>query len=98
TRHLPAFPTRRSSDLGLTTFRHRPATGGVPEPARIFGRVAGRGFAAGAGSRRDPVAGAGSRPGPLAGDRPRGSVVGRGIVATGRSEEHTSELQSRENL
>src|SRR5690606_40848412 len=80
-RHLPSFPTRRSSDLAAGLFRHRRA--GFPALADLLrrdqaGQRLGRGDLHGAG---DGI----RRPDRTQARRPR-------------SEEHTSELQSRENL
>src|SRR5690606_41598305 len=85
-RKLPFFPTRRSSDLHQAENQQEDGDGGqqTEEP-----------------QRRQP------RPGHLR-DRRRGvAVTGAvqerhevrgGLGVEGRSEEHTSELQSRENL
>src|SRR5690606_41185189 len=79
---LPSFPTRRSSDL-MSYSLFRPC----PHPAGRGGRTLSRfRFRAGSGPGRRSAAHARS---PL------------GVRSTGfrvRSEEHTSELQSRENL
>src|SRR5262249_58543699 len=96
-RHLPSFPTRRSSDL----MGQREAEIGF-EGARQMSGIAGHG-------RQDSVA---TRDIGIAGGRGRGGerqVVSVGehsgmIFASGvlfspaRSEEHTSELQSLTNL
>src|SRR5207302_6822290 len=82
-RDLHSFPTRRSSDLGSRIRRGR-TSGSVPAPACSV-----RAFRPRQVSPGDPTR---SRRGP-----PRHCVLGarnRGA----RSEEHTSELQSRENL
>src|SRR5690606_40857175 len=92
-RDLPAFPTRRSSDLDL------PDDGGETVAE---GRAATP-VADGEGEQRcrvDRGAGVGDG-GEVPGEAPqhaldRPEVVDPAVVA--RSEEHTSELQSRENL
>src|SRR5690606_41310546 len=94
-RTVTSFPTRRSSDLA-------PA-------ARVLraGRAAAAADAA-PGQGRGPVRAGGGRRWPAALRRPAGSGLGAGFLrpvarrpaggGRGRSEEHTSELQSRENL
>src|SRR5699024_12407579 len=82
---LPSFPTRRSSDLAAQRVG-KPALGRRPAGAR---RPAGGGSRAGfhsfpSGSELLPPAAAGEQP--------------DGGGRTGRSEEHTSELQSRFDL
>src|SRR5690606_41472583 len=83
-RDLPSFPTRRSSDLVDV---HRPAVRGERDPGELAPlRVLGR-----------------ARVLPVAGQRvhlaaPGDAVDVLGAAAVLRSEEHTSELQSRENL
>src|SRR5690606_39861839 len=91
-RHLHSFPTRRSSDLLVARLPVRAAGRGaatvvlrVPRAGRLTGatRTSGRTAAGGALLLR-----------------PAGLLVGV-VGARGRalrSEEHTSELQSRENL
>src|SRR5690606_40376056 len=85
------FPTRRSSDLP-------PAARLRPEPRPGHG-LAGRGGAAAAGGADLPRRRPGRRrlaardPGPPRAGRAEGELRRRL-----RSEEHTSELQSRENL
>src|SRR5690606_41486898 len=81
----PLFPTRRSSDL-------------VDEAGRVIdegaiGLHGGRGQARG----RLAVAGAVARVG-LRPQRGEERSAGQGVEVALRSEEHTSELQSRENL
>src|SRR5690606_40874536 len=85
---LPPFPTRRSSDLADDSFRssrfhlHSP-------PLRITPRHRDELPRRGPARRRDR------------GDAPRQSVMELLLAPPGsglRSEEHTSELQSRENL
>src|SRR5690606_41895830 len=81
-RHLPAFPTRRSSDLRMTEGR-----------TRRSGRANGRRPAKSQAVRA--AAAMNGAPGRNRGTRrinPPRTPAGR------RSEEHTSELQSRENL
>src|SRR5690606_40711702 len=86
---LPSFPTRRSSDLGAGASR-RNRLGRVARAMRVADgeqslddlRVLGRDVVALAGIRREV-------------DEEL-LVLGRQLVR--RSEEHTSELQSRENL
>src|SRR5690606_39627126 len=95
---LRPFPTRRSSDLAR---RPAPALGAVRfPPARFLRpplRVVRRLRAPVARRLRAPVA---RRP-ETRGARPRPARPPRGLHGRGarpRSEEHTSELQSRENL
>src|SRR5690606_41543134 len=81
-RDLPSFPTRRSSDLSL----HVLALGGVRE----LHADAGGAVALGTGR---------GHPDDLAGGRQALARLGQGEQDEDlRSEEHTSELQSRENL
>src|SRR5207302_9837793 len=80
---LPSVPTRRSSDLGG---RHRHPGAGVDGAADRLQRV-GRARGRARPDRRRPPA-EGREAGARTGDR----------GGTTRSEEHTSELQSRENL
>src|SRR5690606_41724114 len=86
---LPSFPTRRSSDLPRVRARRqgraRPGGGGA----------GGLGARGGGGRRRlgRGAAGPAARGHPA--DRGGAGPPGRGAH---RSEEHTSELQSRENL
>src|SRR5690606_11974114 len=91
-RRLHSFPTRRSSDLAAGPRRRRP----VPDPGwarrRRPGPLGRRHAAADRPRRRPP------RRRPALVRRPPG---GPAVVVAGpdrRSEEHTSELQSRENL
>src|SRR5690606_41667704 len=88
-RHLPSFPTRRSSDLvrlPASAGRRRAAPAVPVRPART---ARGRDGAGAGGRIRRALAIA--RTG-----------IGTGLSAAAprclRSEEHTSELQSRENL
>src|SRR5690606_42074066 len=82
-RALLSFPTRRSSDLAENLFLGRELSRGVMVDDRTMNRRAG-----------DVLASIGAHCGPcdLVGDLP---LAQRQLV---RSEEHTSELQSRENL
>src|SRR5207302_10321092 len=82
TLYLPSFPTRRSSDLGRYAFDLFQHVG-----ERILGLL----MALGRGLER------GLRAGKLGFDVRDLRRAGRHIEV-GRSEEHTSELQSRENL
>src|SRR5690606_41081014 len=78
-RHLPSFPTRRSSDLG-----HLAGARVIAEVGGVVGRVVGeRGLSCRLG---------GDEFGVLLPDHDLESGMAL------RSEEHTSELQSRENL
>src|SRR5690606_41608635 len=83
-RDLPSFPTRRSSDLQLTHFV-RKLSHPSPLPGRGILFIASWPLPSGA---RDPLLPFGLSP---AGARDA-------FLPFGRSEEHTSELQSRENL
>src|SRR5205823_12445266 len=87
-RHLPSFPTRRSSDLSilaaLDVLVHCPS---APEP---FGRVLAEAMAAG---RPVVAARCGGIPEVVA-DTVTGYLVDSDDVGAFRSEEHTSELQS----
>src|SRR5690606_39840675 len=97
-RYLPSCPARRSSDLSTT--RPPTATPSRGEPARRWppwsnspptsprGAPEGRSRAAASGLVVPPVV--------LA--HPGGVADHRGVVGRDRSEEHTSELQSREHL
>src|SRR5690606_42153512 len=78
-----------------TLFRSRPVRLGD----RVVDRLAQRRGAGGAGRRRD-AGDAGPGPGGAGPGRSLGLAVLRhwGAPRRGRSEEHTSELQSRENL
>src|SRR5690606_42101434 len=82
---LPSFPTRRSSDLDPGDYRG-------PGSAQANGNLSAWFSAPRAGPR--PAASA--RPAGRARPWPRGPSRARPRAA--RSEEHTSELQSRENL
>src|SRR5690606_39918761 len=82
---LPSIPTRRSSDLRSVRPRPCPASARPRRGCRRRGRCHGRCAPARAWARRAPPPAACPPPPPAAGRRPR-------------SEEHTSELQSRENL
>src|SRR5690606_41968129 len=93
-RDCPSFPTRRSSDLSRTTdsatLARRPRAW-RSKPARC----------AKAAWPQDPAIRWGRSPTSLVG--PTTELLGttarsRSLSRRGRSEEHTSELQSRENL
>src|SRR5690606_41063942 len=85
TPHLPSFPTRRSSDLRAAAApEDEPGTPPVAACARRGAQLRAR-----VQPRTSPEAHPGERIAGGARDRPR---------AAERSEEHTSELQSRENL
>src|SRR5690606_41063982 len=95
---LPASPTRRSSDLrDRSAGRHRPATrGGDAPPARPSGARRGlEGSDALAAPLGMVVQPAWRRIGDVAQAGRRSAQ--EGPYGEGRSEEHTSELQSREN-
>src|SRR5690606_41697169 len=85
-RGRPSFPTRRSSDLATAVGAGAWSAGGAAAPG-AGGRL--RGAGAVVGGAAPGGRGRAGRPG-VAGDA-------RGRDG-GRSEEHTSELQSRENL
>src|SRR5207302_10418150 len=86
-RTLPSFPTRRSSDLE----RVRPGDACTPS----FNTAAGLAFEArSAGTRPESRAVTSDRPSAKATTR-QSMVMATPVI---RSEEHTSELQSRENL
>src|SRR5690606_41845872 len=94
-RHLPSFPPRRSSDLCLGPWAPRRARCWCPPPAESTA-PAPRGprghrdrFLPPAPPRRRTPAGA--RPEPQ-------TAFASPPTTLSRSEEHTSELQSRENL
>src|SRR5690606_39395827 len=83
---LPSFPTRRSSDLERLDVRGREELGHHDE-----------------GHRGGVPARPGARPGDAAADRLQPTAdlpgpLGHARLFVMRSEEHTSELQSRENL
>src|SRR5690606_41873940 len=93
--HLPSFPTRRSSDLTLH-WRE------VPDPVPRSGDVLIKVHTAGV-NRADLLQRNGLHAVPpgesdVLGLEVSGEVVELGPGVEGRSEEHTSELQSRENL
>src|SRR5207253_7443529 len=92
-----SFPTRRSSDLlaalGVSAAffaRHRGAPGQAVDVSGVCGALALNSgtFVSGAGHRGSLS---------LGGD-PRGVYPTYGLYPTARSEEHTSELQSRGHL
>src|SRR5690606_41475281 len=82
-RHLRSFPTRRSSDLPVMTIFAMSASA---RPGRFVGSEGAQ------RERMDLTAHA------LAQGRVDHAVAGQRQLAGERSEEHTSELQSRENL
>src|SRR5690606_40618403 len=84
-RALPPFPTRRSSDLhsrGTCTWRRSSMKTGKPTPPRMTATARGRHTQ---GSATKPMALSEYSAKPA-------------LLKAERSEEHTSELQSRENL
>src|SRR5690606_42044329 len=94
--HLRSSPTRRSSDLDLSTVRwavppaRHPSPSGVQPPDGAWGRIGSDGESATDGSTEA------FNPPVLLSTPPQGPI---GAPESGlRSEEHTSELQSRENL
>src|SRR5690606_42075376 len=90
-RHLPSFPTRRSSDLRCASWYGAHVHVGV-QPSSLYRRISSRAADATAGSPRNSS-------GCSRSTAPTLSVVGtRTRPPPSRSEEHTSELQSRENL
>src|SRR5690606_40209917 len=94
----PSFPTRRSSDLEHELQAVEGAWAAVGEAADVAGhaadgvQVVARSGRGGGGGEVDGAGEAGVVGD--AGGRPQGGRAGVGE----RSEEHTSELQSRENL
>src|SRR5690606_41907118 len=82
-RHLPSSPTRRSSDLAGPARSAGPAQ--AAGPARAAAQAAGPARAA--AQAAGPARAAAQAAGPA-----------RAAAPAPRSEEHTSELQSRENL
>src|SRR5690606_40222842 len=92
-RHLPAVPTRRSSDLEGERAERLPAggfRGGVRGSQRFQARRT-------LGGERQPQGHARPR-GWRLGAPPESAQRGQGSGEVLRSEEHTSELQSREKL
>src|SRR5690606_40857556 len=88
--HLHSFPTRRSSDLQTSLFFeaiHRSKSAQIVVLCRVFSRYA---YPVAAIRR---VTGA-----PLLCSRVNAAAPSTDSTAQTRSEEHTSELQSRENL
>src|SRR5690606_40775914 len=87
-RHLPSFPTRRSSDL--TSQPSSVRIGGPPAPMRLPSHSPWRGRMISAWSPQDRRS------------SENASQIDGGrrwnVTYLPRSEEHTSELQSRENL
>src|SRR5690606_39536013 len=88
-RDLHSFPTRRSSDLESISFHGKQGnrTGNSIKPH--FSRAVGFALGDGQSGRRTSIAK--SITGPL-------TVPAGAFRVCSRSEEHTSELQSRENL
>src|SRR5690606_41971773 len=91
-RDPPSFPTRRSSDLRKNA-ASKPSTLGRKPPRR-------NGAASGPSSPTAATRSSSHRPGGTSPIAPRPSHSSRQYAAGSgaRSEEHTSELQSRENL
>src|SRR5690606_41137292 len=94
----PASPTRRSSDLGA---RRAPKTTATPADVAPAWRSQG-GSAAHAAASASPPHAAATGPtnanGGFAGAAPAWQQTQPVAASPARSEEHTSELQSRENL
>src|SRR5690606_39945856 len=89
-RNSHSFPTRRSSDLTRTTIRAIRSPGACGCPVDPSGSSP---------PRPAPVREHGAAGCPAWDTRPRRRTPGGTPVAVvGRSDEHTSELQSRENL
>src|SRR5690606_42060167 len=96
--HLASFPTRRSSDLRQTPLDFGDRTGPFTVPVRIVGnKVLVRGRVNG-GTPVDFVLDTGSEQVVLSGRVAARAGVRPVTYVQSRSEEHTSELQSRENL
>src|SRR5690606_41074568 len=91
-----SFPTRRSSDLCCGSLLRRPATTGLMCPLRRSGWRAWLRLGLGVIATTSCGAGGRSVRSPWSCEVSRRSWLRIGL--TGRSEEHTSELQSRENL
>src|SRR5690606_41380521 len=93
--HCPSFPTRRSSDLGLPIGELVSTVGAIGTiGSLLFGVLL-------APSRKGELRGVGLRAVHRAGWWALCWLVGSLVVlflTLSRSEEHTSELQSRENL
>src|SRR5690606_42046085 len=89
---LLSFPTRRSSDLSLRSVRHSEPPRRAFVQRSFLSRSARLAYAASLLDSRTQTARAASRF-PLA-----RRVSPSASTDSGRSEEHTSELQSRENL
>src|SRR5690606_41634994 len=87
-RNIPSFPTRRSSDLAVRGRQFHRRLRRDPRQLRQPARIA---VGASVQLRRAPLAD------PVLGSAGEGEGV-RSHVDDRRSEEHTSELQSRENL
>src|SRR5690606_41334158 len=89
-RDLPSFPTRRSSDLGEDGLSVTGAQ--INANGRLIITLSDSSTIDAGVAKGDPGGGIDSRP------RFSRSKIFRPPPRTGRSEEHTSELQSRENL
>src|SRR5690606_41983346 len=90
---LHALPTRRSSDLGDGTACMIQTSQGRLQDRRPLSIID-----IGSNSIRLVVYEGVARSPTVLFNEKMLAGLGRGIVSTGRSEEHTSELQSRENL
>src|SRR5206468_10971206 len=89
---FPSFPPRRSSDLEVVDICEMRAEVFPPvlEPGTVVGAVS-----AGAASETGLRAGT---PVVVGGADTQLGLVGIGVVGSGRSEEHTSELQARSDI
>src|SRR5690606_41602627 len=93
-RDIPSCPTRRSSDLALRVMQPLPQLGtGDFRRRRVFHEMVERH----ATLARKPGGDVIQRHADIAADAFQGDVAARRFAQV-RSEEHTSELQSRENL
>src|SRR5206468_7427367 len=92
-RHLPSFPTRRSSDLGTGQVTGSFHPGTYPH-AFLWTPSVANGTS---GSALDLGTLGGIQSNGV-GVNDSGQVVGDSTLSNGRSEEHTSELQSRSDL
>src|SRR5690606_41997216 len=86
---LDSFPTRRSSDLGGGGFSFMPL---------LVGYMMGSMLSRGGGVFSQPMVRTPTGYSTPSGNQSFASNSGAGRVPATRSEEHTSELQSRENL